>query len=164
MEEFEQVYEFYFQDVYRYVCSLCRDGTEAEEITQETFFQALKSMDSFRGDCKMTVWLCQIAKHIFYRKRRKEQPIAPQAAEDMGEDPTQERMEQRLLDEAEAMTLHRHLHGLAEPYKEVFMLRVFGELSFRKIACIFGKTESWARVAYHRARLKLISEMEEKDG
>lgn len=73
-------------------------------------------------------------------------------------------IEQRLLDDAEAMRIHRHLHSLQEPYKEVFMLRVFGELSFKKIAEIFGRTESWARVTYHRAKLRIISEMEEENG
>lgn len=164
MEGFEQVYEFYFQDVYRYVLSLCHDPGEAEEITQETFCQALKSIDSFRGDCKMTVWLCQIAKHIFYGKRKKERYMSHQPLEEAGEDSASRTMEQRLMDEGDAMDIHRHLHRLKEPYKEVFMLRVFGELSFQKISSIFGKTESWARVTYHRARLKLMSEMEERDG
>lgn len=71
-EAFEQVYEFYFKDVYKYACALCRDPLEAEEITQETFFQALKGISSFRGECKMLVWLCQIAKHVYFARLRRE--------------------------------------------------------------------------------------------
>lgn len=166
MESFEQIYSLYFKGVYRYMVSLCRDVSEAEEITQETFFQAMKHMQSFRGDCKMTVWLCQIAKHIYFarqRKRRAERPLDEilTVAESAAIYPVPE---QRLFDEADAMSIHEHLHHLEEPYKEVFMLRVFGELPFKKIAHIFGKTENWARVTYHRAKIKLINEMEETDG
>lgn len=168
MESFEQIYSLYFKDVYRYILSLCRDVTEAEEITQETFYQAMKSMQSFRGDCKMTVWLCQIAKHIYFAHQRKlkrkvEQPLDEvlSNSESALISPAPELC---LFDEADAMSIHEHLHHLEEPYKEVFMLRVFGELSFKKIAHIFGKTENWARVTYHRAKIKIISEMEETNG
>lgn len=168
LEAFEQVYEFYFKDVYKYVYVLCRNPDEAEEITQETFYQAMKGMASFRGDCKMFVWLCQIAKHVYFARLRKRKRAAGQSAEDALEqrpDLSQEAsVEQRFLDEADAMRLHRYLHRLDEPYKEVFMLRVFGELSFKKIAQIFEKTESWARVCYHRAKVRLITGMEENDG
>ena len=167
MEAFEQVYEFYFKDVYKYVCSLCHDPLEAEEITQETFYQALKGMSSFRGECKMFVWLCQIAKHAYFARLRKEKRTAEapgEALENLPDLSGGPPMEQRFLDEADAMTLHGYLHRLDEPYKEVFMLRVFGELSYKKIAQIFEKTESWARVCYHRAKLKMLSEMEEDNG
>ncbi len=165
MEGFEEIYTLYFRDVYRYVLSLCRDSELAEELTQETFCQAMQHMKDFRGDCKMTVWLCQIAKHLFFSHQKKRKRTVPLSEGDSpGEAPPGEDspVERRLLEEAETMTIHRHLHSLREPYKEVFMLRVFGELPFQKIASIFGKTESWARVTYHRAKLKLISEMEGK--
>lgn len=168
MESFEQIYSLYFKDVYRYIMSLCRDAAEAEEITQETFYQAMKNMKSFRGDCKMTVWLCQIAKHIYFAHQRKlkrkvEQPFEEvlSNSESAVISPAPELC---LLDEADAMRIHEHLHHLEEPYKEVFMLRVFGELSFKKIAHIFGKTENWARVTYHRAKIKIMNEMEETNG
>lgn len=167
METFEQVYEFYFKDVYKYVYSLCRDPHEAEEITQETFYQAMKGMSAFRGDCKMFVWLCQIAKHAWFARLRKEKRMAGRFAEDapghLPDDSREPSIEQRFADEADAMLLHRYLHRLNEPYKEVFMLRVFGELSFKKIAQIFEKTESWARVCYHRAKVRMITEMEENN-
>lgn len=164
MEPFEQVYSSYLKDVYKYVLSLCHDLAEAEEITQETFYQALKSMPSFRGECKLIVWLCQIAKHIYFARRKKRKRIVPQPPEELVSQTqrgqTHVSMEQRLLDDSEAMAIHRHLHRLEEPYKEVFMLRVFGELPFKKIADIFGKTESWARTTYHRAKIKIMDELE----
>ena len=164
MEPFEQIYSFYMKDVYKYVFSLCRDSAEAEEITQETFYQAMKSMSSFRGECKMLVWLCQIAKHIYFAGCRKEKRFSGKPPEDdccqtSGDAANVPSIEQRLLDEADAMAIHRHLHALEEPYKEVFMLRVFGELSFKKIGDIFDKTESWARVTYHRAKVKIMNLM-----
>ncbi|MDE7298811.1 MAG: RNA polymerase sigma factor [Lachnospiraceae bacterium] len=166
MEEFEQIYDFYFRDVYKYAFSLCRSHAQAEEITQETFCRALKSMSSFRGECRMFVWLCQIAKHIYFAGLQKEKRQSGRDVEEVLEAGSLQpacSMEQQLLDEADAMELHRHLHCLPEPYKEVFMLRVFGELSFKKIGQIFNKTENWARTTYHRGKLKIIQEMEKSE-
>lgn len=153
MEDYEQIYTLYFQDVYRYVCALSRDANLAEEITQETFFKALKSLDSFRGQCRLYVWLCQIAKHTYlsHLKKRKE----PES-----EEPLSYSVEEMMLEKESAFQIHQALHNLSEPYKEVFSLRVLGELSFRQIGLLFGKTENWARVTYHRARLKIKEEFE----
>ncbi len=153
MEDYEQIYALYFQDVYRYVCALSRDANLAEEITQETFFKALKSLDSFRGQCRLYVWLCQIAKHTYlsHLKKRKE----PES-----EEPLSNSVEEMMLEKESAFQIHQALHNLSEPYKEVFSLRVLGELSFRQIGLLFGKSENWARVTYHRARLKIKEEFE----
>ena len=150
MPEFQEVYALYFRDVYKYVLALCRDEHMAEEVTQETFFKALKSIDSFRGQCKLYVWLCQIAKNTFFSiaaKNRRAEEVLPEETEDA--------LERALMTKESAFEIHRLLHGLEEPYKEVFSLRVFGELSFQQIGQLFGKTESWARVTYHRTRLKI---------
>ena len=167
METFEEIYLLYFKDIYHYTLSLCQDPILAEEITQETFYQAMKNIKDFRGDCKMTVWLCQIAKHLFFSHAKKMKRSASLDLDHgkiyhapLSSDVSY--MEQKVLDQEEAMIIHKHLHNLKDPYKEVFMLRVFGELSFHKIARIFGKTESWSRVTYHRAKLKILKEMEEK--
>lgn len=164
MEPFEQIYSSYLKDVYKYTFSLCRDPAEAEEITQETFYQALKSMSTFRGECKLIVWLCQIAKHIYFARQNKRKRMAHQPPEElpsrMPDGAASTSMEQRLLDDAQAMAIHKHLHDLEEPYKEVFMLRVFGELPFKKIADIFGRTEGWARITYHRAKIRIMDKME----
>jgi len=150
--QFEEVYGRYFQDVYKYALSLTGDAHAAEELTQETFFKALKSIDWFDGRCKLYVWLCQIAKNTYLTGRRR----AARGEELKKEEPPPGRSpEELLLDRETFLEVHRLLHGLEEPYKEVFSLRAFGELSFRQIGELFGKTESWARVTYHRAKLKI---------
>ncbi len=156
MTEFEEVYRLYFRDVYRYCLALTRDEALAEEITQETFFKALSAMDSFDGKCRVYVWLCQIARNTWftrYQKQKRTQPLP-------GEASTEDSLEERLLTKEAAWEIHRVLHDLEEPYKEVFSLRTFGELPFKQIAALFGKTESWARVTYHRARLRIKEELQ----
>lgn len=167
VETFEKIYDLYFKDVYRFLLALCHDAAEAEEVTQETFFQAMSQIDNFRGDCKIVTWLCQIAKYTYYARQQKRKRFSEQEFEELDEAKFKTlfpSMEIAMQEESEALRIHTLLHHLAEPYKEVFMLRVFGELSYKKIAYIFGKTESWARVTYYRARLKLINEMEDDNG
>lgn len=153
MTEFEEVYSEHFKDVYRYVLSLCKNVSIAEDITQETFFKALKNINSFKGNCKVSVWLCQIAKNLYFSYLKKEQNNF-KSVEDI-DDIFDVDFEQILFDDESAFEIHKLLHNLEEPFKEVFTLRFFGDLSFLKIAELFGKTESWARVTYHRARIKL---------
>ena len=150
--DFEKVYLEYYDSVYRYVLSLCGEEDLAGEITQEAFFKALKHINSFRGECKLSVWLCQIAKNTYYTiaKQRGRQVDYP--LEEMQSDLV---IEQRLIDKDTAFGLHRLLHALEDPYKEVFWMRTFGELSFKEIGLLFGKTEGWARVTYHRAGMKI---------
>ncbi|WP_256310716.1 RNA polymerase sigma factor [Tissierella carlieri] len=151
--EFEEIYSEYFKDVYRYVLCLSKNESIAEDITQETFFKALKNIDSFKGNCKMSVWLCQIAKNSYFSYLKKKQNNF-ESIEDIA-DVFDSGFEQILADDESVFEIHKILHNLEEPYKEVFTLRFFGDLSFSKIAELFGKTESWARVTYHRARIKL---------
>ena len=150
MPDFEEVYRMYFADVYRYVLSLSRNEAVAEEITQETFFRALSAIDEFRGDCQLRVWLCQIARNRYLILCRERSRCGEMTAEsgDSG-------IEEGFADRETAGMLHRLLHNLPEPYKEVFSLRTFGELPFGEIGELFGKTENWARVTYFRARRKL---------
>lgn len=151
MADFEVIYSQYFSDVYKYSLSICRDETLAEEITQETFFKALKNIDKFKGDCKIRVWLCQIAKNTYFSAYHKNKHITDESHEEND----CEYIEQKLIDSETVWEIHKTLHFLDEPYKEVFTLRVFGELSFLQIAELFGKTESWARVTFHRAKIKI---------
>ena len=152
MKDFEKVYSEYHDDVFQYVLSLCHDDGWAEEITQEAFFKALKNIHTFRGECKLSVWLCQIAKNTFYTMAKRQQRYTDYHLEII---PSEENLEQRLLNKDTAFQLHTILHALDEPYKEVFWMRTFGELSFQDIGRLWGKTESWARVTYHRAKMKL---------
>lgn len=155
MTGFEEVYRTYFLDVYKYVLSLARDEHIAEEITQETFFKALRSLDQFDGRCKVYVWLCQIAKNTYLTYRQRMERNAEFSPDTLTSDWLEERVENREM----AFEIHKVLHTLPEPYKEVFSLRAFGELSFRQIGLLFGKTESWARVTYHRAKAKIKEEL-----
>lgn len=159
MYKVEELYNDYFHDVYLYIRSLSADEHLAEDITQETFFKAIKSVDSFRGDCDIRVWLCQIAKNLLFTHNKKQKRFTGEEVPETVPDNTV-RVDELLENSAQSMEVHRVLHTLSEPYKEVFTLRVFGELSFRQIGEIFGKTESWARVSFHRAKLKIIEELE----
>ena len=154
MPDIDAVYREYFTDVYKYLVSLCRDAALAEELTQETFFRALKSIDRFRGESSVYAWLCQIGKNAYftYCKKHKRQ-VEP------GEIASEHDVAAMFADRDEALRLHRIVHDLPEPYKEVFSLRTFGELAFLQIGELFGKSESWARVTYHRAKLKIREEL-----
>lgn len=159
MENFEEMYKTYFNDVYFYIKALSKDSGIAEEITSETFFRAMKSLDSFKGTCEIRVWLCQIAKNCYFsylREHGKQIDAEFPEIEDGGYD-----FREKLEDDESAMKIHAALHGLQEPYKEVFMLRIFSELSFKKIGKIFGKSENWACVVYYRAKKKLQEETED---
>jgi RNA polymerase sigma-70 factor (ECF subfamily) len=158
MQDFEEIYSEYFDDVYRYVYSLCKNSSIAEEITQDTFFKALKSIDSFKGKCKLRVWLCQIAKNTYYTFCNKEKRFTAYKSYEHYEDSD---FGVCLIKQEEALDIHKAIHQLKEPYKEVFSLRTFGELSFSKIGEIFEKTEGWARVTYHRAKVKLKEDYNE---
>lgn len=156
MDDFERIYAEYYDAVYGYCLRLTHDHHLAEEVTQESFFKALKTIDSFHGECRLQVWLCQIAKNTYFSLLKKRKHTAPME----GDWPDPADLEERLGDKEEALQIHRVLHTLPEPYREVFWLRTFGELSFSQIGGLFGKTESWARVTYHRARLKIKEELE----
>lgn len=152
---YEDVYKEYFSKVYLYILTVCNNEYIAEEVTQETFFKALKKMDSFKGDCKFYTWLCQIAKNTLYdylKKENRKESIDDEANNlifDIDFVIEFERKEQ-------SMEVHTLLHKLEEPYKEVFGLRVFAELSFKEIGEIFGKSDGWARVVFYRAKNKLL--------
>ena len=158
----EELYRTYFDIVYRYIRSVSRDGALAEEVTQETFFKALEKIDQFRGDCDVRVWLCQIAKNTLYDhlKKQKKHLLGDEKLEKT-ESAGGELLEEKLAQRSQAMEIHKVLHGLSEPYKEVFSLRTFGELTFREIGMLFGKSENWARVIYYRARVKIREELEQ---
>ena len=154
MEDMREVYRQHAQTVYKFLLAKTRDEHLAEELTQETFYQAVKSVDCFDGTCKVSVWLCQIAKHLWYQHLRKQKRETPRSPEDMPEAPGPS-AEERLLEQEGRMDLLRLVHGLPEPAREVVYLRAFGGLSFREIGDVCGKTETWARVTFYRSKEKL---------
>ena len=143
MKDFEKIYSDYYDAVYQYVLCLCRDEQQAKEITQETFFKALKSIDNFRGECKLSVWLCQIAKNTFYTVAKRQQRQVDYPLELIQSD---QAIDEKICDNETSLQIHKLLHTLEEPYKEVFWMRTFGELSFKDIGVLYGKTDCWARV------------------
>lgn len=159
-DQFDLVYREYFDPVYRYALSLSGDAQAAEEITQETFFKAMGALDRFRGESSVKSWLFAIARNAWISelRRRKAAPLEQaEAVPDPGE-----ALEEALINREEGLQIHRLLHDLPEPYREVFTLRTLGQLGFRDIGALFGKSENWACVVYHRARAKIKEKMEEK--
>ena len=157
-DPFDRIYQTYFDPVYRYSLSLSGNPQIAEEITQETFFRAMRSLDRFRGESTLKSWLCAIAKNLWLSERRRKASLpiddaAPLPDPSMGP-------EEAVARRDESMRVHRLLHHLEEPYREVFTLRTLGQLSFRDIGELFGKSENWACVVYHRARAKIREKME----
>ena len=155
----ERMVEAYYMRVFSYVMTMTGNRQQAEEITQETFFRAFSKRKDFRGESDEATWLCAIARNCFLDEKRRQsrQDTFPEEMPD-----TAKSLEQAAEDKDTSFRIHMVLHALEEPYREVFELRVFGELSFREIGMIFGKTENWARVTFHRARLKLQERMERK--
>jgi len=160
---FELLYRKYYTQVYSYVMTLGRNRDTAEEITQQTFVKALTSYKTFRGESSEITWLCSIAKNLFIdeqREQKKADKIVPELESSVHF--TSIEMELESENEEKIFQIHSALHSLNEPYKEVFHLRVFGDLSFENIGKLFGKTANWACVTYHRARLKIKETLEEK--
>lgn len=157
MTELEEIYERYFKDVYLFVFSLSKDQHVSEDITSETFIKAMQSLDSFKGQSDIKVWLFQIAKNTYYSFLRKNKRVVPTETFDYETD--NRNVEKDVIDKSESLRVHKILHTLPDPYKEVFSLRLFGELSYKEIGEIFGKTENWACVTYYRARKKINEKM-----
>ncbi len=159
-ETCERLYNTYYMRVFSYVMTMAGDRQTSEEITQEAFFRAFSKSAEFRNESDEVTWLCAIAKNCFVdetRRRNKTGPI-PEDLPASGKS-----IEQQVSDKDSSFRIHAVLHSMEEPYREVFELRIFGELSFSQIGTIFGKTENWARVTYHRARLKLQEKMSESE-
>lgn len=162
--EFEQVYRLYFRDVYLYVLGLSGRQETAEEVTQETFFKALKAIKRFDGTKDIRAWLFIIAKHTYYSAYRRTKAEKRVELDDQMASPAPQVLE-KLMTEERAMQIHTFLHTMREPYKEVFSLRIFGELSFENIGTLFGKNAGWARVTFYRAKKRILEYMEEiEDG
>ena len=153
MEDMDAIYRRHAHTVYKFLLAQCRDPDLAEELTQETFYQAVRSIGRFDGSCKLSVWLCQIAKHLWYQQLRKRQK-APVPLDRLPEVPVPS-AEEGLLEREGRMDLLRLVHDLPELQREVVYLRAFGGLSFREIGDVLDRTEAWARVTFYRSKEKL---------
>ena len=155
MFETEDIYQEYAQITFKYLISLCSDANLAEELTQETFYQAIKSSKRYDGSCKISTWLCQIAKHLWYQEldRRKRKGTVLLEDDFVSEHLTPE--EQAGISQ-QKMELFKAVHVLDVTAKEVVLLRITGAFSFREIGEIFNKNENWARVTFYRAKQKIV--------
>lgn len=157
--DIENIYRQYSAMVYAYIMRLSGNAELAQELTQETFYQAVKSIESYNSNSSISTWLCGIAKHLYYDSLRSKRPCEQLNDEISSPD---DFVEQLILKD-QAMVAHRMLHLLEEPYREVFTLRTFCDLSHAEIAHLFGKSESWSRVTYYRARQLLQDAMKENN-
>lgn len=166
--DLEEIYKKYAKNVYSFLMSLTNDADISEEITQETFVQAIKSIERFDGTSSITTWLCAIAKNQLYAYRRKHPVTEPLEYETSEGDKISaldktgfsDSAETEAVREEQRLEIMKKLHLLKEPYREVIYLRVFGNLSFKEIGEVFGKTENWARVSFYRGKENLRKELE----
>ena len=162
MLDFDKLFRENNSFIFRFLMKLCGDVSLAEELTQETFFRAYMNLSGLREEEKVTSWLCQIAKNTYFawfRAQKKHQPLDEALEADSTPDIADLFVEKELAGRAFSC-----LHALDEPYKEVFMLAVFGGLSLKAISTMFGKSESWARVTYYRAKQKIMEGMGHNHG
>lgn len=156
MQSMEEIYQQYSNTVYRYLIYLSNDVELAEDLTQETFAIAVKEIPKFRGDCKVSVWLCQIAKHLWYKELKKRKKRTSVSMEDLKEEIADvEIMEEEICCKEEKLHLYKAMQKLDDKSKEVMYLRLIGNLSFIEIAEVLGKTPNWARVTFFRAKQKI---------
>ncbi len=163
MQILDRIYQDNFIKVYRYILSISGDSHLAEDITQETFYKAMQRIDSFRGDCSLTTWLCRIARNQYLNQRKRQARAQDLMQQHPPETLNADSAEQEVIRREQASEIIAAIQKLEEPYKEVFSLRTFSELSFREIGKEFGKNESWARVTYHRAKIKVKEELKDEN-
>ena len=149
MHDFERMCSEEYRTVHRFLLRLSGDEELSQELTQETFYQAMRQWKSFRGQCKASTWLCGIAKRQYFLYCRRPPPAPVEAL------PEEADYTDPLLSKESRMTIHRLLHSLPEPYREVVTLRTFGELTLEEIGGLFGKSGGWARTVYYRGRQQL---------
>ena len=155
MQNIDEIYKQYAETVYKYIFCLSGDKNLSEEIMQETFVIAIKELEKFRGDCKISVWLCQIAKHLWYKELKKLKDKKIIDIEDAKDLQTNDDIEEIIIRKEDKLKILKDMQNLDKATKEVMYLRMFGELSFSEIAEVLGKTANWARVTFYRGKEKL---------
>ncbi|MBR1824292.1 MAG: sigma-70 family RNA polymerase sigma factor [Ruminococcus sp.] len=153
-KEIDEIYRLYAGDVYRFIFRMSRNEALSRDILQDTMLRAVTDYDKFKGKCSVKTWLCTIARNEYYnylkRSETKNSPLDEAVSDHKVS------FEEKLMDSAQAVYIHKIIHHLDEPYKEVFSLRIFAELKFADIGAVFGKTENWARVTFFRAKERII--------
>ena len=155
MQDIEKLYEEYFKTVFKYLLCLTHNRDIAEELTQETFYKAINRIDTYKEEYKISVWLCQIAKNLWYDQCRKNKNLVQTSEDILNNLQETITIEDNLISQDEKITLYKKMQKLDEKTREVLYLRITGELSFKEIGNILNKTENWARVTFYRGKNKL---------
>lgn len=162
MSDFEVLYRTHAKTVYYYLMSLCHDESLCEELAQETMFRAVMNISSLRDDTKALAWLCSIAKNLYFEYHKKRKRLVGLDDSPHRQLPTQEDVQSDLEKKDTASRILEIAISLEEPYREVFLMHAISDLPLKDISQRFGKSESWARVTYYRAKAKIISLMEDE--
>lgn len=155
MHDIEKIYDEYFEAIYKYLLCLTHNSDISEELTQETFYRAVQKINSYKGNCEISVWLCQIAKHLWYDYCRKNKRILNLKESDLLNIQDIDSIDNMIILQDEKMSLYKKIQNLDEKTKEVMYLRLSGELTFKEIGIILNKSEAWARVTFYRGKIKL---------
>lgn len=156
MQKIEDVYQQYANTVYRYLLYLTKNKELAEDLTQETFAVAVKRIGKFRGECKISVWLCQIAKYLWYKELKKKEKKKTFSLEELSQVvPQDDMLEEKISEKEEKLSLYQKIETLSEQEKSIMYLRLAGDLNFVEIAQVLGKSPNWVRVTFYRAKEKL---------
>lgn len=162
-KEFDEIYRTYASDIYNFILKLSGNETISMDILQDTMMKAVMSADKFKGNCSVKTYLCTIARNEYYNylKKSENKNVPLDVVTDRSDDDNSPEI--LLTDSDQAMQIHELLHLLEEPYKEIFTLKVFADLTYKDIGNIFGKNENWARVTYFRAKERIIKLMNERE-
>lgn len=155
MQNIEEIYKEYFETINKYLFCLTKNSDISEELTQETFYIAVQKIDSFRAECKISTWLCQIAKNLWIDEIKKREHIKDIDESDLFLINSKDELENIIISKENKISLYKKMQNLDELTREVIYLRISGEFSFKDIGTILNKTETWARVTYYRGKEKL---------
>lgn len=159
MQNIEEIYKEYATTVYKYLFCLTQNKDISEELTQETFASAIKDIKKFRGECKLSVWLCQIAKHLWFKELKTSKKNISVPLEEIKDNILYEKsLEETICEKEEKLKLFKDMQKLDEKSREVMYLRMIGNLSYEEIGEVLGKTGNWARVTFYRAKQKIREE------
>ena len=161
MSAFKEIYEQYAKPVYRFLLALTRDEGMAEELLQETFYQAFLHIDRFEGRSSLYTWLCQIGKNAWLKECKRGKWFAEDSLEELKIPDRALPPDIEYIRKEEYLRIRQAVLKLDEPYKNVFILHAYGGVKLKEIAGSYGKSESWARVTYYRARQQIIQEVSE---
>lgn len=159
LANFQEIYKEYGKSVYRFLLSLTREEGLAEELLQETFYQAFLHIDQYEGRSSLYTWLCQIGKNAWLKECRRNKWFSEDSLDSLRLSATEPSPDEQFIQKEEMYLVRQAILKLEEPYKNVFILHAYGGVKLKEIAQIYKKSESWARVTYYRARQQIVKEV-----